>query len=778
MGWNQNIGVRHTLIANLKNRTKKTLEMKKLLFTFLILIFFFNASVVFAGATGENPVTIGNARFTFVNEGLVRLEYALDRKFVNDSTLFAVNRNTSYTDIKVTDKGGDKYTLTTPLMRIEYFDNGFPFGQTNIRVYFTHKGKEKSWLISHETKRGNLRGAIETLDAISSPVELQEGLLSREGWYTIHDTNKEILKNGWVQQRDPDHLQDIYLFVYGDDYKSALKSLQAISGTVPMTRKYVHGSWYCRWWNYTADDYRQLVREYKEHDFPLDIMVFDMGWHTQKQARVGTGHAGNPGWTGYSWNRELIPDPKGLIQEFQKDGIYVVLNEHPHDGIRDHDDMYPGFMHAMGERNDEKKNLIFDAGNEKYMKNFMHYAHNESDDMGVAFWWLDWQQDYIYPVVRPTTMKHLPWLNHIYYKYSEKNGLRGAGFSRWAGWGDHRHPIQFSGDAVGNWEMLKFEIELTATSGNAGCFFWAHDLGGFYGGKDPELYTRWTQFGLLNSSLRVHSVLDKDLDRRPWLWGAEYESAMRKIYHMRSQLMPYIYSSVRQCHTDMLPLNRAMYIDYNQCEESYNNPQQFMFGDLLLGAPVVTPRNKGSETATQKVWLPASEIWFNWFTGERFEGGQVIETESKIDEFPLFVKGGYPVPMQPYTQRMATDVLSELIVRVYPGELGKKYQYSLYEDDGISTQYELGIFAETLLETEFADKQFTIRINPAEGKYDGQLSKRTYRIELPETANKKFVVTQNGKKVTIAKDNDINGYILLLKNKNIRENVVIVAKEI
>ena len=101
---------------------------------------------------------------------------------------------------------------------------------------------------------------------------------------------------------------------------------------------------------------------------------------------------------------------------------------------------------------------------------------------------------------------HLPWLNECYYNYSiqpqaDGRTLRGAGFSRWGGWGDHRHPIQFSGDAVGNWDMLRFEVDLTTTSGNAGCFFWAHDIGGFYDGLDPELYTRWTQFGLLNSSL-------------------------------------------------------------------------------------------------------------------------------------------------------------------------------------------------------------------------------------------------------------------------------------
>ena len=71
--------------------------------------------------------------------------------------------------------------------------------------------------------------------------------------------------------------------------------------------------------------------------------------------------------------------------------------------------------------------------------------------------------------------------------------------------------------------MLRFEVDLTTTSGNAGCFFWAHDIGGFYDGLDPELYTRWTQFGLLSSSLRIHSVVGEKSDRRPWLWGKRQE---------------------------------------------------------------------------------------------------------------------------------------------------------------------------------------------------------------------------------------------------------------
>lgn len=716
-----------------------------------------------------NPVVIGNSRFTFITPELVRLEYAQDGKFLDDPTLFAYNRKIDYQDVKVEQKEGNRYTITTPAMRLEFTNDGFPFGQTNLRVYFKQGDKEKWWYIASE-QRGNLGGAVTTLDGIGGPVDLQEGLLSRDGWYVINDTGKEILKNGWVENRHREHVQDIYLFVYGNDYKAALKSLKAISGPAPMTRKYVHGAWYCRWWNYTDDDYREIVKEYKEHDFPMDILVFDMGWHTQKEAKVGTGHAGMKGWTGYSWNRELIKDPAGLIGELKNDGIYVVLNEHPHDGLRDHDDRYSAFMKAMDEP--LGKNLLFDAGSRKYMENFMKYAHEESDSMGVAFWWLDWQQDYLYPKVRGTNLSHLQWLNHIYFDYSRKNNLRGAGFSRWAGWGDHRHPIQFSGDAVANWELLKFQIKLTATSGNAGCFFWAHDLGGFYGGKDPELYTRWTQFGLLNSSLRVHSVYDENLDRRPWLWGEQEEKSMRRIYHLRSELMPYIYSSVWQCHRDMLPLNRAMYIEYPEKEEAFRNLQQFMFGDLILGAPITKAGTGSEKVADQKVWLPEGDVWYQWFSGQRYEGGQIITESCDLHSFPMYVKGGYPIPMQPYTPRMASTPLNELVIRCYPGTEEYEYSYTLYEDDGESRDYEQGGYALTKLKSSRKAGKSTLVVSPVVGTYKDQPQKRAYRFELAGISQP-VTVKVNGRKVEAVKDETIQGYVVKVKPHPIRKEILI-----
>ena len=174
-----------------------------------------------------------------------------------------------------------------------------------------------------------------------------------------------------------------------------------------------------------------------------------MEWHT-KDARYGFGHAGQLGWTGYTWNEKLIPQPQAFIEELRKDGIFVVLNDHPHDGVRDHERAYSQFMAMLGAGYPE--NPPFDAGDPKYMQAFFQAAHTPIEKQGVDFWWVDWQQNRLIPWVhRVPGLRHLPWLNCLYYRQSEqmtdgKTKLRGQGFSRWGGWGSHRYPIQFSGD--------------------------------------------------------------------------------------------------------------------------------------------------------------------------------------------------------------------------------------------------------------------------------------------------------------------------------------------
>ena len=414
---------------------------------FLIFLLFLCGGFSAVAQPSGNPLVFGENRLTLITPTLFRLEFAHDGKFIDDPTIFAYDRsNLLPADrFEVRALGGDRYEITTEALRIVYEHDGFPFGLHNFAAYYKLNGKEKKFT-NRCIFRNNLGGPVETLDRVTGEIPMQDGLLSRDGWYVIDDERSDLLVDGWLRPRDTrSHVQDQYCFVYGNDYKAALADLGAIGGRVPMTRKYIHGVWYCRYWDYTSEEFLSIIDGYEQNDFPLDNLVFDMGWHTY-DAKIGTGHAGSRSWTGYTWERKRIPDPGALIAEVHRRGVTVSLNDHPHDGIRPHEEMYGAFMKDMGA--DPAKPLLFDLGDRKYMETFFKHAHHTTEDMGVDFWWLDWQQNYLYPEVRGYRSTSLQWINELYYRETERKGLRGAGYSRWAGWGDHRHPIQFSGDLI------------------------------------------------------------------------------------------------------------------------------------------------------------------------------------------------------------------------------------------------------------------------------------------------------------------------------------------
>lgn len=715
-----------------------------LLMTLFCVISRLHAQTLPSAPDRMNPIILGNKRITLITPTLFRLEYAEEQAFLDSTTMLARCRDTimqSGFTVKPL-QGGKQYEISTNKVRILIDNDNLPFGQINTWIYFNHRGKEKKITgrnLHSKTHNYNLGGSITTLDRVSHEVPTEEGLLSSDGWYYIIDSCNDILVNGWLQQRDKRHVQDQYCFVYGDDYHAAFMDLGALSGHVPMTRKYMHGIWYSRWYPYDNNYISELINGYNDNDFPLDILSMDMDWHTQ-DAKVGIGHNMTKGWTGFNWNRKLISDPKSLIQGLLADSIYVTVNEHPHDGVQINQECYPDFMRAMGYNPNDKKTLLFDPSDKKYMSCYFDYTRRENRDYGVAFWWLDWQQDYLYPYIRGTRTKTLSWLNKLYYEDTEVGGLRGANYSRWGGWGDHRHPMYFSGDARGNWDVLSFEVKLSQTSGNQGCYYWAHDTGGFHGGTVPQLLVRWTQFSALSAALRVHAARGKDLDRRPWLWGNDATKAMRTAYHFRAEIMPYLYSCIRQTHETMLPLNRCMFVDYPLEDNAYNRYGQYLFGDLLLAAPITCPGDSTKNySASKEVWFPNDADWYDFFTDERHIGGSVKNITKDIFTFPLFVKGGNILPMQPYNRRPTSTQLNKVVLKVYPGHEGDNNTFILYEDDGVTKQYENGAYAKTPLTYTQHNGKITITIGATIGSYKGQLSSRSYELQLCGFSNQRII---------------------------------------
>jgi len=699
-----------------------------------------------------NTYTVKNARFTVVTDGVIRMEYAQNGAFVDDPTLFAIRESTADAEILECD---GTLTIKTPKLTLEY-KGGEEFSCDNLSVRVHTAGIDALWRYGDEPK-GNLGGTLVTLDGVYGEKPLPDGIISRDGYYVIDDSKKPVLRDGWIENRCEDHLIDLYFFAYGTDYKAAIRDLSAVSGKMELPRKCVMGSWYSRWWKYSADEFLGLVREYEENDFPLDTMVMDMDWHYQDwghnegepYALFGYGHAGqNLGWTGYTWNRTLIPDPDELINKLHEKGIKVVLNDHPADGLRDHDTHYPEFIKELLDKgytekvplnealqsDREKanldrpvKNFRFNAGDRDYMDAFFRHALLPIEKQGVEFWWLDWQQDRVYPTVNGIkNTPHLSWLNHLYYEHSKATGKRGASFSRWGGFGDHKHPAYFSGDAVSGFETLAFEIKMTISAANAGCFWWSHDIGGFVDpipGGQSENYVRWVQFGALSAALRLHMNGVEGFDRRPWTWGEPYCSAMRDMFHLRSKLIPYLYSVAYESYRDSIPFIRPLYYEYPADERAYNYPTQFMLGKSIIASPVCTPMGEDG-TVTTEVWLPDG-VWYDFFTGKKYSAG-IVNITNGLETFPLFVREGFPLVTQPYRERMTSTPYTSLIVDIFAGSDGES---ELYEDDGETEGYKNGKCRITKISYSCKNREHKISFAPS-GNYENAPEKRDITVNL------------------------------------------------
>jgi hypothetical protein len=678
----------------------------------------FSALLATPGAVAQSHngiETDGQARFTVVTPELVRMEYSPEGKFVNAPSWFGRNREARYTGYK-SSLDGKTLTIDTGEIHLVYTNDGKSFNGKNLRAEIKNTTSKVDWVAGMQPS-GNLGGTRRALDRTQAAIQLEPGVLSRDGWFVLDDSSSVLSTSDWYAARPNNKALDWYLFGYGLDYKGALNSLTAISGKVPLPRKSVMGAWYSRNWPYKEEEFKQIVEEYHQNDFPLDNIVMDYGWHIK-------------GWTGYTWNYAIIPDPTGLLEWFHKRGLEVTLNDHPDDSVQPQESMYSDFMRAMGKNPSSHETIPFDASDKHYLDTFYQFTHTPLMKQGVDFWWLDYGKP---KVKKIPEVDGLALLNEYNFKVTGGDGRRGQSFSRWAGWGDHRNPIHFSGDADSGWNMLAFEVPFTSTSGNVGLFFWSHDTGGYRGGRNEESYTRWTQFSALSATLRSHAAGNPGMDRRPWKWPAWATESMRQSFHLRARLIPYVYTSAALATQNSIPFVRPLYIDHPELEQAYHNGQEYMFGENLLVSPIVAPGAGANRVGKQHVWFPGG-TWYQYFTGEKYSGEIHVLVAADIDEFPLFVRAGVPLPEQPYNERPTTAPLTDLVVRCFPGIEGQRGVSQLYEDDGISDDYTKGAFATTELSyIRHADK-ITVHISPAHGSFHGQVSDRAYTVLLPATS--------------------------------------------
>ncbi|WP_212754622.1 TIM-barrel domain-containing protein [Nakamurella aerolata] len=588
----------------------------------------------------DNVIAGDRWRITVLDAGLVRLQWSPSGRFTDLASQTVLFRDTPVVDKTVRETDAVIELITDRLHLI--YDRG-PFTPQGLSVQARGgiSNYHSVWRFGEQAE-GNLGGAARTLDGVDGALPLDDGVLSRHGVAVVDDSDTVLIEpGGWFTEREPGSL-DLYVFCYGRDYRAALSTFYRVTGKQPLLPRFALGNWWSRYHPYTADEYTALMDRFTAERLPFTVGVIDMDWHpVQIEPEIGSG------WTGYSWNRELFPDPAAFLKGLHQRGLRVTLNVHPADGIRAHEDRYREMATAMGIDPDSKLPVVFDPTDPHFLLAYLQQVHHPLEHEGVDFWWLDWQSG---RVSRIAGLDPLWLLNHLHFLDAGRPGgpieHRPITFSRYAGVGSHRYPVGFSGDAAVSWASLAFQPEFTATSSNVGYGWWSHDIGGhMFGGKDDELATRWVQLGVFSPILRLHSTLDPFNSKEPWRFGEVARRVMSDYLRLRHRLLPYLASMNYRAHHADQPLVQPMYYEHPWASEAYEVPNQYLFGDQLLVAPVTSRRDPVTTMASTTCWLPPGD-WTDLTTGVRYSGGRKIVMYRSIDQLPLLARAGAVIPLQ------------------------------------------------------------------------------------------------------------------------------------
>jgi alpha-glucosidase/alpha-D-xyloside xylohydrolase len=439
------------------------------------------------------------------------------------------------------------------------------------------------------------------------------------------------------------------------------------------------------------------AKTFREKKLPCDALIY-----------LGTGFCPN-GWNtqngSFVWNSKAFPDPPAMIDRLHKDNFRVVL----HAVILSN--RLRGTVHDACEaaRFDEQDASCY------------WDAHRKDFAMGVDGWWPD-EGD---PLDIPSRLAR----HQMYWEGPQidrpnqrpyalhRNGY--AGMQRYAA-------FLWSGDVYSTWETLKVHVPIAINTALTGIPYWGTDIGGFVPTKEftAELYLRWFQFGAFCPLFRCHGRTWKL--RLPWGWNTgdpgpveisnyrgaaipdtgelhneQVEPICRKYLELRYRLLPYIYSAVRECATNGMPIMRALWLHYPDDPIAVSRSDEYLWGRNLLVAPVVEPG-----ATARKVYLPRGD-WFDFWTSERVEGGHEISRKVDLETMPLYVRAGSILPLGPVKQHAEEIVDQPLSISIYPGG---NASFLLYEDDGISFNYRKGEWMGLQLDWNDARRRLTMSL--------------------------------------------------------------------
>ena len=679
-------------------------------------------------ANPEAIVTSGRARFTVLTPQMIRIQYSTSSKFEDRATFAVINRRLPVPQFTTREEGNYLY-IETEALTLRYRKGSMLSPQlkspNNLSITMKVGELETTWYPGKEDAL-NLKGTKRTLDTGSGDnqrPDLENGIISRSGWAVIDESpqtkrgdgsttfafDKKVDGIDWVAQPVDTRAIDWYFMGYGHDYKKAIGDYIKIAGRQPMPPLYVLGYWYSKYQRYTQQDFLDLVNEIQKNDIPIDVMIMDMDWHLD-------------GWTGWTWNKSIIPNPEGLIRWMHNKGLKVSLNLHPADGVADYEDHFDDIRIDMNMDASTTRVPWMLEDSTFYRAMFKHIIR-ERESQGVDFWWIDWQQNLTSNYIQG--LSETFWCNHVFYNDMRLNRTdrRPFIFHRWGGLGSHRYPIGFSGDTYGTFGSLAFQPYFTATASNV-CFgYWGHDLGGHLqiGDPNPELMLRWLQFGVFSPIFRTHGASQWGNERR--IWKYSNFPLMLEACNLRYQLMPYIYTAARQAYDTGISICRPLYYEWPEENEAYRQEGEYMFGDNILVSPIVTAAESNGK-AYHKTWLPEGQ-WFDVCRNKLVSGNQTISDWYTQEEIPYFLRAGAVIPCNPKVQNLKSRP-AEMMLLVAPDGDGT---IDLYEDEGDTQNYQNSAYTTTTITHQRTLTDAILTIEPRKGQFEGMLTERSYQVK-------------------------------------------------
>jgi len=444
--------------------------------------------------------------------------------------------------------------------------------------------------------------------------------------------------------------QGVDLFLMVGSPAEILEAYAHLTGKAPPVPRWSLGVWWSRCYYRDEAEALEVARKLRAKRIPGDVLVLDgRAW-----LRVETRCA-------LDWDTDRYPNPGDFVRKLKELGFRLCLWEYP----------YVSVHHPLFAELAEKGFFLRDRTGKPYVYRWDPEPFGELltplppsglldfTCPGAWQWWQERHQELFalgVDVMKTDFGEQIPedvlafngdsghFLHNayalLYNRCVWECSPHKLVFGRSGYAGSHRYPTVWGGDPQADWEGLASSIRGGLSWGLSGGPYYAHDIGGFYGTPDAELYVRWLQAAIFFSHVRFHGMSP----REPWFFGNEAEKVAVAWLHLRMRLIPYLEMSLNEALNSGQPLARAMPLAIPEDRRAWGFEEQFLVGRHLLVAPVLKPGG------LVEIYLPEGR-WFDLWTGEAYEGPDLLRQRVGLERIPLFARDGAAIPLGNPAQR-------------------------------------------------------------------------------------------------------------------------------